>query len=152
MKFNFKSNSYDLTVDLGSRIGSRLRGGEVFELVSDLGGGKTAFVRGLNSGFGSDNPVASPTFTINFVYSRDDGKQLHHYDFYRLDDAGIIAHELGEAIDDNGAVVVVEWGEVVQNVLPDSKLTLEIKRVGENERELEFTYPEEFKYLFEEIA
>ena len=147
MTFTTASDSFEKTVQIAENIGKKLRGGEVFELISDLGGGKTAFVRGLNKGFGSNDPVASPTFTINFVYTRKDGKKLHHYDFYRLDDAGIIAHELIEAIEDAGSVVVVEWGEVVQNVLPANKVTLEIKHTGENNRRLNFSIPENLGYL-----
>src|SRR5689334_25117700 len=106
------------TEQLGEAIGERLKGGEVIELVSDLGGGKTTFVRGLARGFGSSDRVASPTFTISKVY-KSGSKELHHFDFYRLQESGLIAHELEEIIHDPMCTVVVEWAAVVKNVLPE---------------------------------
>jgi tRNA threonylcarbamoyladenosine biosynthesis protein TsaE len=50
---------------LGARIGALLRGGEVFELVGDVGAGKTTLVKGLAAGLGVDDDVQSPSFTIN---------------------------------------------------------------------------------------
>lgn len=137
------------TIDLGSKIGTRLRGGEVFELVSDLGGGKTTLVRGLVKGFGSTDPVASPSFTISYVYGRTDGKQFHHFDFYRLDDAGIVGSELAEVEEDSDAVVAVEWGSIVHNILPVSRVVVKIETVDELSRKITFEYPGEYSYLFD---
>ncbi len=151
MKQVLHSDSYEQTIDLGAQIGSSLKGGEVFELISDLGGGKTAFVRGLAKGFGSNDPVASPTFTLSFVYERADGKRLHHFDFYRLNDAGIMKHEIDEVAGDEQAVVAVEWGEVVRDVLPADTITIHIQRAGEEQRQFTFDYSESQAYLFEKV-
>src|SRR5262249_35297728 len=112
-----RTASAEATEKLGEQIGKRLRGGEVIELVSDLGGGKTTFVRGLARGFGSTAHVSSPTFTISHEYKAG-RRTLYHYDFYRLTEAGIMADELAEAAHDPDAVVVVEWGDIVADVLP----------------------------------
>jgi len=77
------SESPEATEQLAEAIGRRLTGGEVIELVSDLGGGKTTFVRGLARGLGSADVVSSPTFTVSKVYKADK-LELHHFDFYRL--------------------------------------------------------------------
>lgn len=151
MKRAIESKSYQETLDLGTQIGTRLKGGEVFELMSDLGGGKTAFVRGLAAGFGSPDPVASPTFTVSLVYERSDGKELHHFDFYRLEDAGIMQHEVSEVASEVSSVVAVEWGEVVRSVLPKNTIKVYIKRSGENSREFVFEYPHSQEYLFSEV-
>lgn len=87
----FSSDSTDATIKLGEQLGRNLKGGETIEFLSDLGGGKTTFITGLNKGFGSEDPVASPSFTISYTYSRQNKKQLHHFDFYRLEDAGIVS-------------------------------------------------------------
>src|SRR5690606_33786002 len=58
------STSSEATERLGERLGKALKGGEVIELASDLGGGKTTLVRGLARGAKSSDKVASPTFTI----------------------------------------------------------------------------------------
>lgn len=139
------------TEQLGEAIGKRLRGGETIELVSDLGGGKTTLVRGLARGFGSRDRVSSPTFTISNEYKSGD-RTLYHFDFYRLGEAGIVADELSEAANDPTASVVVEWGDIVADVLPAARLTIAIKAVGEEERVLTLTYPTSLAYLLEDAS
>lgn len=146
--FTKTTHSVEETQLLGEIIGANLNGGEVFELVSDLGGGKTTFVGGLARGFGSLDPVASPSFTISYVYSRPDKKTLHHYDFYRLQEAGVIAHELAEVEGDSNVVVAVEWGEVVHELLPKDRITVKISATAEDVRSFEFSFTKRHQYLF----
>lgn len=138
------------TEALGERIGTQLRGGEVIELVSDLGGGKTTFVRGLARGAGSDEHVSSPTFTISREY-RTKSLTIHHFDFYRLHEAGIMADELHELVNDPQTVVVVEWSDVVRHVLPSAHLTVQIAQAGEDARTLTCTFPDSLAYLVEGV-
>jgi tRNA threonylcarbamoyladenosine biosynthesis protein TsaE len=144
--WQIKSSNSANTEQLGRSIGQRLRGSEVIELASDLGGGKTTFVRGLAAGMGSKDAVSSPSFTISQLYQADD-LSLHHYDFYRLPDAGLMQQELAEVLDDPKAVVVVEWASVVENVLPTERASVAIKTIGENEREFTIILPEKLTYL-----
>lgn len=146
MKLLLKSDSSDATEKIANSIATRLKGGEVIELISDLGGGKTTFTRGLGRGIGSPDRVASPTFTISKIY-KGDKLEIHHFDFYRLHDAGIMEHELHDVIDDPQVVVVVEWGDVVAHVLPEERLTVRLRRTGDESRELELEFPEALKYL-----
>ncbi len=123
-----------------------MRGGEVVELVSDLGGGKTAFVRGLAAGLGSRDAVRSPSFTLGNRYKA--GKlTLYHFDFYRLFEPGIMRDELAEVLADPEAVVLVEWGRIVEDVLPTERLTVRIKATSETGREFTFSYPDRLAYL-----
>lgn len=132
-------------------MGRKLKGGEVIELISDLGGGKTAFVRGLARGMGAKEPVASPSFTISRIYHA--GKlELHHYDFYRLNDAGIIANELAESIADSNAVVAVEWPAAVAQVLPSNRLSITISVTGDNSRRFEFNSAPNHRHLIEGLV
>lgn len=133
-------------MDLAGKIGHKVRGGEVIELVSDLGGGKTAFVRGLASGMGSQGKVSSPSFTLGNQY-RAGRLTLYHFDFYRLNDPGIMAAELAEALAEPQAVVAIEWGGIVEGILPASRLIVHIKALAENLRELTFNYPAGLAYL-----
>lgn len=125
-----------------------MRGGEVIELRSDLGGGKTTFVRGLVAGAGSLDVVSSPSFTISKVYKAGN-LTIHHYDFYRLPDAGLMAQELAEVLEDPAAVVVVEWAGAVESVLPRQKVVITISVKGDEERHLKFEDPQEQTYLKE---
>ena len=95
---------------------------------------------------GSTDHVASPTFTISREYHAP-RLTLYHFDFYRLQQPGVIAAELQEYIDDPQAVVAVEWGAVVADVLPSDKIIIEIARTGETSRHLTITYPKELAYL-----
>lgn len=142
------TNSVAETKALGKKLGKKLRGGEVIEFLSDLGGGKTTFVSGLAEGFGSPDTVASPSFTISYVYGRPDGKQLHHFDFYRLNDAGIVADELAEVAGSPDAVVAVEWGDIVHNVLPDDRIIVSITAGSDSGRQFTVRYPQQYSYLF----
>lgn len=134
------------TEALGEYIGSRLQGGEVIELVSDLGGGKTTFTRGLARGAHSADAVASPTFTISREY-RTPNFTIVHFDFYRLSEAGIVAEELREYAGDTQTVVVVEWGDAVQDVMPAARLRVEITHAGESVRDIRCTYAPQLDYL-----
>lgn len=144
------STSSEATEQLGERLGKALKGGEVVELVSDLGGGKTTFVRGLARGANSKDKVASPTFTISKVYVTDNF-EIHHFDFYRLNEAGIVADEVAEVVGDPKVVLVVEWADVVQHVLPEKRLTITFKQTPTGERELTFRATKDLHYLIEAV-
>lgn len=118
------------------KIGQNLKGGEVIELRSDVGGGKTTLVRGLAKGAGTEDQVASPTFTISRVYNCPGNIRINHYDFYRLTDPGLMRSELGESVSDPLSVTIVEWAKIVDEVLPDDRLIIEITSTGEDSRHI----------------
>ncbi len=124
----------------------------MIELSSDIGGGKTVFVKGLASGMGTSDHVASPTFTINRQY-RALGRDvvMHHYDFYRLDDPGIMAAEISDTLSENGNIVVVEWSTIVEHLLPDDRLQIAIRADGESSRMLELLAADGHEHLLKGI-
>ncbi len=121
----------------GAKIGASFLGGEIVELIGDVGSGKTTLTKGIAVGLGVTENVQSPSFTINRVYSGHDGMTLSHYDFYRLNDAGIMADELQEVTSDKKTVTVIEWAGVVEGVLPIDRLTIKITSPTESMRQLE---------------
>lgn len=133
-----EAQSEQQTRVLGNKLGQLLRGGEVIELVGDVGAGKTTFVKGLALGLGIDEDVQSPSFTISRVYDARDGLQLAHYDFYRLNDAGIMADELAETTQDTTIVTVIEWADIVEGVLPEGHLRIIFASPSETTRTLTF--------------
>lgn len=105
-------------------------------------------MRGLARGAGSTDKVASPTFTISKVYKT--GKfEIHHFDFYRLQEPGIVADELAELVHDPKAVIVVEWGDSVHHVLPPERLTIHLKQTPDGSRQMDFKVHEALDYLLE---
>jgi tRNA threonylcarbamoyladenosine biosynthesis protein TsaE len=140
-----------MTEQLAKKLGAQLRGGEVIELVSDLGGGKTTFVRGLAAGLGSSDTVRSPSFTLANQY-RSGELTLYHFDFYRLEHPGTLADELAEILTNPKAIVVVEWATIVAHVLSTPHLVIYLKQTGEHERGITLNYPEDYNYLFKKAS
>jgi tRNA threonylcarbamoyladenosine biosynthesis protein TsaE len=102
--------------------------GDIVLLAGDLGAGKTAFAQGFGAALGVDEPITSPTFALVRQYSCDHGaiRTLLHADVYRLDHLQeIVDLGLGELVED-GAVAVVEWGDVAEPVLGSGSLTVHI--------------------------
>ena len=122
---------------LGEVIGRLVSGGEVLELVGDIGAGKTTLTKGIARALGINEPVQSPTFTISRVYDLPKGLRLAHYDFYRLGEAGIMGDEIREAADDD-SVIIVEWAGAVDGDLPEDRLVVKITTISEEERLVEF--------------
>lgn len=138
------------TESLGEKIGKRLRGGEVIELSSDLGGGKTTFVRGLARGAGSKDNISSPSFTIKNVYSAP-RYEIWHFDFYRLNQAGMVGYELEDALGDSKIITVIEWAKDASKVLPEERLKIQFTPSPDESRELTIRWPEKLEYLVREL-
>lgn len=98
----------------------------VIELVGDVGAGKTTFTKGLARGLEITEEITSPTFTISKVYENSRGQKLVHYDFYRLENPGIMVEDLFENLQDPQTVTVIEWADTVSEILPANHLRLEI--------------------------
>lgn len=149
MKKEQVTHSETETVAVAEEIAKHLKGGEIFLLESDLGGGKTAFTRGLARGLGSKDEVSSPTFTLSHLYK---GKcDLHHYDLYRLGEIGIMSEELREVIDEGSAIVAIEWPYLAEASLPIERLvrvSLVRQKNAEDDRSLSISCPETLSYLF----
>jgi len=109
-------------------------------------------VRGLARGAGSQDRVSSPTFTLSRIYKADH-LEIHHFDFYRLDDPGVVSDQLEESLQNSRVITVVEWSDIVQGVLPPDHLTIEFKPVKENpdERSIVVSYPESKRELIEKL-
>lgn len=127
----------------GEKLGRLLKGGEVLELIGDVGAGKTTLTKGIARGLDIDEDVQSPSFTISRVYSARDGLTLAHYDFYRLHDAGIMANELHETINDPASITIIEWAQVVEGILPDNRIRITITAPSATARQLEINGPQE---------
>jgi len=125
--------------ELGVRIGRLLKGGEVIEMVGDVGAGKTTLTKGIGKGLAIDDDIQSPSFTISRVYEARDDLQLAHYDFYRLQNAGIMAEELHEAVNDPRNITIIEWAEIVTGVLPGDRLDIGITATGDDTRSVKIT-------------
>ena len=107
------------------------------ELIGDVGAGKTTFTKALVEKLGSNDEVTSPSFVINNRYQLSDGREVSHYDFYRLGEAGVISQELLEDLMNQQTCVIVEWAETVSQVLPAERLQMTITTLADGGRRLE---------------
>ncbi len=143
--YSFKSESALATEEFAAGLGNQLRGGEVIELIGDVGAGKTTFVRGLAQGINSNNPVSSPTFTVYNIYK---GRlALYHYDLYRIKGDALAKSELAEIMDDTQNVLVLEWAEEVRQILPEPYLAIHFSVTGESSRLLGLEIPQTYDYM-----
>lgn len=128
-------NSETEMLEFGKKLGAELDAPAVLELLGDVGAGKTTLVRGIAQGLGVEEAVTSPSFTISKEY-QGTKYRLVHYDFYRLGDPGIMSEDLAESISDKNTITIIEWGNSIQNILPENHKIIEIKYIDEKTREL----------------
>ena len=126
-------------IEFGREFGVSLKGGEALELIGDLGAGKTTFVKGLALGLGVKMTVNSPSFTIMKEYPTRGGVILKHYDFYRLETAGLMKDEITESLSDPKIVTVVEWAKEVAGILPKNRTVIKIAHSHDEGRVVEWT-------------
>ena len=144
--YEIKSSSSEFTEKIGEQIGKNLIGNELLVLVSDLGGGKTSLTKGIAKGAGSQDLVSSPSFTLSNEY-KTKNYLIAHYDFYRLNDPGVLLDSIIEDIADNKKVVIIEWPDIVLQNLPDKKIIIEIQTLTEHTRKLKMQMKDELNYL-----
>lgn len=122
-----ESWSPEETFALGEQLGKEAKPSSVYCLNGDLGTGKTVFTQGFARGLGIQGPVNSPTFTI--VQQYDDGRlPFYHFDVYRLGDISEM-DEIGyEDCFYGDGVSLVEWSQLIQELLPDHVVTVTIEK------------------------
>lgn len=133
---SIESRSPQQTQAIAAKLAEQLVGGEVIELRSDLGGGKTTFVQGLAAALGFAGHVTSPTFTLSQIYALPKEKELHHYDLYRLTESGVVGSELAEDIGDAHVITVVEWAGLVEATLPADRIVIDFEVTSDDGRRL----------------
>jgi len=132
-QFELQTRSAEETRRLAVAITPVLVPGDMIVLAGDLGAGKTVFVQGLAAGLGVPEPVTSPTFVLVREYCG--GRYpLMHIDIYRLQMVQEII-DLGydEFLDPSG-IVAIEWGDVVEPLLPREHLHVELHHSNGDER------------------
>jgi tRNA threonylcarbamoyladenosine biosynthesis protein TsaE len=115
------------TFQFGRQLGEQAYPGQVCTLVGDLGVGKTVLTQGIAKGLGIDGPVCSPTFTI--VQSYEGGRlPFYHFDVYRIADVDEM-EEIGyEDYFYGQGLSVVEWGNLVLEILPSHCMEIKIEK------------------------
>lgn len=113
--------------------GKMASGLEIFLLSGDLGAGKTVFAKAFAKGYGVDQHITSPTFTLLNSYQADKGAMIH-LDLYRIEDPDEVAYlAIDEYYDE--ALVLIEWPERLPE-LPTHFIRVEITVVDIDKRDI----------------
>jgi tRNA threonylcarbamoyladenosine biosynthesis protein TsaE len=123
-----RTDRADDTRAVGAAISPLLRPRDAIVLTGELGAGKTTFVQGVANGLGAEEHVASPTFTLVREYTS--GRvPLAHVDIYRLERVQDVLDLALDEIEDGDRVLLVEWGDAVEDLLADELLRIELTTV-----------------------
>jgi len=114
----------------------------VVGLKGDLGAGKTTFTKSVAKTLGVEGAVTSPTFVIEKIYKLPElgvFSRLIHIDAYRLDDTRELSN-IGweELVNDPENLILLEWPEKVEELLPKNMITINFKFIDEDTREIEY--------------
>lgn len=139
--YKITTRSDEETIEVAQNLESEKFPNMVICLNGDLGSGKTVFTKGFASAMAIED-VTSPTFNIIKEYIGE--LPLYHIDVYRtngkIDSLGI------EEYFDKGGVTIIEWAEMIEDILPEERLDITFKITGENSRIMVIT-PHGEKYL-----
>ncbi len=128
------SKSREETEAFAYAYAKTLQSGDVVLLDGDMGAGKTVFAKGVARGLGIEEEVTSPTY----AYMNDYDGRLFHYDCYRIESVEQ-AEQLGLAdYFDMGGICLIEWSQNIAPLLPRTVKRVRIRKIGENEREIEY--------------
>ena len=145
--YKITTHSDNETIAVAQNIESEKFPNMVICLNGELGSGKTFFTKGFSHSMGIEE-VTSPTFTIIKEYNGE--LPLYHMDVYRLDDAN---EDIGiEEYFEKGGVTIIEWSDIIKDILPKERLDIKIKIVDENTRVLVLTpYGDKYVSICEDI-
>lgn len=136
LSFECASHSDEQTQRLGMRLGALLPPHAVVALHGPLGAGKTSFARGVGRGWGAEQMLRSPTFTLVQEHHRDkDDATLYHIDLYRIEqDSDLASLGLDEILDDERGLVLIEWPERAPHFIAKSAIHVKIGITSDTKR------------------
>lgn len=130
------------THEIASEFAQKLSQAKVICLKGQLGSGKTTFVKGFLRAFGIESKrVKSPTYTYMRIYKINE-INIYHFDYYRvntLDD--LMIEEFQDILNMKNSILVVEWPEIIEKILPNKWVEIEFKHGNEqNHRNISIKY------------
>lgn len=133
MEYKFTSYDESETIEFAENLESEKFPNMVICLKGDLGSGKTVFTKGFANALGITDTITSPTFNIVKEYLNGE-MDLFHMDVYRIDEATVDI-DFSEYFVRKG-VCIIEWSDLIASELPNERLEIIFKIVGENTRVL----------------
>lgn len=110
----------------------------VLAFYGKMGAGKTTFIKALCETLGVEDVITSPTFAIVNEYTDGNGNAVYHFDFYRIKKIEEV-YDMGfEDYIYSGNLCLMEWPELIEELLPDDALRITIQEDDEGKRTIEF--------------
>lgn len=107
----------------------------VFAFYGKMGAGKTTFIKAVCEELGVKDVITSPTFAIVNEYTAEE-KVIYHFDFYRIKKLEEV-YDMGyEEYFYSGALCLIEWPELIEDLLPEDAVKVTIKELPDGRREL----------------
>lgn len=133
----FITNSTEETKEVAKKIAQNFDGG-VIALIGEMGAGKTTFAQGFAEGLNIKDKIISPTFVLVRQHKIPKKKRtLFHIDLYRLEDVeSIKSLGIDDFLEDPKNIVLIEWAEKGEKLLPKNKLKINLTHLGSNKREI----------------
>ncbi len=126
----------DAMIKLGTLLTSYMYPNLVIAARGDLGAGKTTFTKGIGIALGVKRTINSPTFTIMKIYeptiNLNNIEKLYHLDVYRLNDSS--GDDALAEYFELGGVSVVEWADIIDDLLPEELWHITITNISLDER------------------
>lgn len=146
----FTTKNAEETKEFGKRFSTDLinrwspsDGATIVGLVGDLGAGKTTFVQGFAEGLRLEKRLVSPTFIILRKYDLEiqEYRSFYHIDLYRLEKnvrSEMKNLGLDDIFSDPKNIVLIEWADLAEGLLPQERMTIEIEHTSEKERKIKY--------------
>ena len=110
----------------------------IFAFYGKMGSGKTTFIKSLCEELGVEDGITSPTFAIVNEYHSPTVGPIYHFDFYRIKKLEEV-YDMGyEDYFYSGRLCLIEWPELIEELLPDDAVRVYIEELSEGKRELRF--------------
>ena len=120
------------TLELGEKIGNSCIPGSIVSLRGSLGSGKTVIAKGIALALGIEEPITSPTFTI--IQEYDSKTPMIHMDLYRIESIEEFEMLGAEELLFGSNVTIIEWSELIDELLPANTIRVEISLKEDNSR------------------
>lgn len=121
----FSLSNINKTCEFAEKLAKFVKAGDVIAFSGDLGVGKTTFIQAFIKSLATEDiEVTSPTFNLLHIYNLSQF-EIWHYDLYRINNIEEV-YELGIEDSFHYAVTLIEWPEIINNIIPEDRLEIEL--------------------------